>query len=1198
MENKKNQLPKNSSAKESKQESDWQQYVRGQNFPLDFFVSQKAWQKFELPKILQQLKQIPQGKEIARSRILVHQINQYTKPHLALAPAEFTAIGLINEIFHYLTNYYVEDLDDQVFKTIAKQYQKKNSKEQSQQTIEKFVSHFYPLNFLNESAQPQKDIKEISNDPDLILTFLAETIYVDLFNENPAATRYRIVYDNQELQEDQSYQKLKKTMQEQFEKSAGIGRDKKNFLQFLQEPQQADPISVYGQLDYIYTYWAYLLPNYLLSKILRSLDFLKEENTGRSFAGIGERDTFTPNYSDADLFPEYEAFTSDRDWMPNVILLAKNAYVWLYQLSQKYAIEIKTLDQIPDQELDILSQRGFTALWLIGLWQRSPSSSRIKHLCGNPDAIASAYSIFEYSIDELLGGEAAIENLSQRCRLRGIRLASDMVPNHMGVFSKWMVEHPEYFLAVDHCPFPGYQFNGENLSPNKDIGIYIEDGYYNRSDAAVVFKRVDFQTGETKYIYHGNDGTAMPWNDTAQLDYLKGEVREAVMQEIFRVAKNFSIIRFDAAMTLTKKHIQRLWFPLPGQGGDIPTRSEFSMSSEEFHAALPNEFWREVVDRMATDAPDTLLLAEAFWLLEGFFVRTLGMHRVYNSAFMNMLYKEENSKYRYLIRETLEFEPEILKRYTNFMTNPDEETALEQFGSGDRYFGTALMMVTLPGLPMWGHGQVENFKEKYGMEYAKAYYNEEEDLAFIDHHKRVLFPLMHKRYIFSGVENFQLFNFDHQDGYVDENVFAYSNREETEKSLVIFNNRYSDTAGSIRVSVGKLNKETNELQQVVLTDALMLHREKEYFTIMFDQMNGLEYIRSNIQLHQEGLFVMLKPHQSHAFINIREVYDADGHWQKIFQDLNGSGVSSIEEFYRETRYQEIILLLEQIINFEDSQKFLKILLEEKTFSVTSPLKEKMEKTIFSLVETLQPNRKQSENKKLGQDLARRVLKNLQISHNLLQKEKLENKKKEERKQKALFLIYVSLLADLGTIRSPQNSQMQSARWFDEWVLYKRCSRIFEKHQVENIFGFSLTHLLHLGIRHKDWGSFFENEREAEWLHSFFAHHDVQSFVRLHKYASKVYVQKEQLEILFAYLSFLLKLHSENVVVINKANQFLTKVLEQTEQCGYVFSCVLEKFSINKEMSSTLDSTTEGTKSHSNKKKSTIKKEKKPNSKNT
>jgi hypothetical protein len=35
---------------------------------------------------------------------------------------------------------------------------------------------------------------------------------------------------------------------------------------------------------------------------------------------------------------------------------------------------------------------------------------------------------------------------------------------------------------------------------------------------------------------------------------------------------------------------------------------------------MPQEFWREVVDRVAVEAPGTLLLAEAFWLMEGYFV--------------------------------------------------------------------------------------------------------------------------------------------------------------------------------------------------------------------------------------------------------------------------------------------------------------------------------------------------------------------------------------------------------------------------------------------------------------------------------------------------------------------------------------------------------------------------------------------------
>jgi len=144
------------------------------------------------------------------------------------------------------------------------------------------------------------------------------------------------------------------------------------------------------------------------------------------------------------------------------------------------------------------------------------------------------------------------------------------------------------------------------------VGIILEDHYYSKTDASVVFKRLDRYTGDVRYIYHGNDGTSFPWNDTAQLDYSQAQVREAVIQTILHVARNFPIIRFDAAMTLAKKHIQRLWFPEPGSGGAIPSRAEHGMTRSEFDAAMPEEFWREVVDRVAAEVPDTLLLAEAF----------------------------------------------------------------------------------------------------------------------------------------------------------------------------------------------------------------------------------------------------------------------------------------------------------------------------------------------------------------------------------------------------------------------------------------------------------------------------------------------------------------------------------------------------------------------------------------------------------
>ena len=42
--------------------------------------------------------------------------------------------------------------------------------------------------------------------------------------------------------------------------------------------------------------------------------------------------------------------------------------------------------------------------------------------------------------------------------------------------------------------------------------------------------------------------------------------------------------------------------------------------------------------------------------MEGYFVRTLGMHRVYNSAFMHMLRDEKNAEYEQVLHETVAFD--------------------------------------------------------------------------------------------------------------------------------------------------------------------------------------------------------------------------------------------------------------------------------------------------------------------------------------------------------------------------------------------------------------------------------------------------------------------------------------------------------------------------------------------------------------
>jgi hypothetical protein len=281
-----------------------------------------------------------------------------------------------------------------------------------------------------------------------------------------------------------------------------------------------------GQLRFVIEKWGHLFGETFSVRVLRGLDFIREEIIRKGQGPIDSRkaETHVPIFG-GNEYAEYERYSLDKDWMPRLVLLAKNTYVWLGQLSKKYQCDITTLDQIPDEELDLLASRGFTGLWLIGLWERSRASESIKQRMGQEDAVASAYSLHSYDIADDLGDWNALNDLRSRAWARGIRLSADMVPNHMGIDSTWVMEHSDWFLSSSFPPYPSYTFNSKNLSDDSRAAIILEDHYYNHSDASVVFKRIDSQTHETRYIYHGNDGTSFPWNDTAQLDYTNPAVR-------------------------------------------------------------------------------------------------------------------------------------------------------------------------------------------------------------------------------------------------------------------------------------------------------------------------------------------------------------------------------------------------------------------------------------------------------------------------------------------------------------------------------------------------------------------------------------------------------------------------------------------------------------------------------------------------
>jgi glycosidase len=912
---------------------------------MEFHIARALRDKLKLDDILFSYTGNVVFANVAASRRLAQQLNDARGPNAdpstAYNAGALYAMGLIDELNHALIARYRKEIDPAVLHDAMRFFSAHSTPEQLDKLLLAFTEQFPSTDIYRGHITAAKWLQGTSEDglPNREAAF-EELLMLWLANANPAFKPFRTLFEDQTLQQQTIYKQVTAALPEYFITRPPLP-EVGTLLEALTAPFLASPDSLTGQLDFIREHWSKHLGEDL-RRVLLAIDTLREEDlaiwmrfhppgpdnfrhgppgggegfVGDEYIGFDDQYTIGPDgtrirkvrYADGYQAPlnEYEAFSADQAWMPTVVLIAKSTYVWLEQLSKKHLRHIHRLDQIPDEELHLLAERGITGLWLIGLWERSTASQTIKRLRGHADAVASAYSLKEYRIAEDLGGNDAYENLRNRAGAAGLRLASDMVPNHMGIDSNWVIENPDWFLHRWESPFPVYSFEGPDLSNDSRVEIKIEDHYYDQTDAAVVFRLRHHANGATRYMYHGNDGTTFAWNDTAQLDYSKAAVREHVIQTILYVARLFPIIRFDAAMVLAKRHVQRLWFPLPGAGGSIPSRAENAMSQEEFDALMPHEFWREVVDRVAVEVPGTLLLAEAFWMLEGYFVRTLGMHRVYNSAFMNMLRDEENAKYRSYLKKTIEFDPDILKRYVNFMSNPDERTAIDQFGSGDKFFGVATLMATLPGLPMFGHGQIEGFTERYGMEFKQAKMEEWPNDDLVARHMREIAPLLKRRHLFAESIDFVLYDFWTGYGTVNENVFAYSNQRHGQRALILYNNSYGSTQGTVHMSVASMDKGSGELRQRSLSNGLHLPFDGELILAWRDTANGLEYLRRSTDFHNHGLTVDLRGYQYAVLLDWRELRStAECPWGKLCDSLNGKGVPSIDEALQHLRLRPL-----------------------------------------------------------------------------------------------------------------------------------------------------------------------------------------------------------------------------------------------------------------------------------------------------
>src|SRR4030043_1543233 len=303
------------------------------------------------------------------ARLFATKINQKRDvinfPENVVRAGHINAMGLIDEILHMVVQLYRQQINPIVMQEALDWLYGMLGKDAIDDTLLQFVQEFPSMAIYRQGMSPQDYLDSVTDGISNRQVALEELLMLWLANANPAFSPYQELFDDSLLLKETAYGKLIPLMHAFFETQPPFGPDNQNLIDMLRSPAIVAPHSLTSQLEYIRHRWGALLGKFLF-RLLGSLDLIKEEEKA-IFMGPGPSRV----YEFAGMEVEPERYSLDKDWMPSLVLLAKNAYVWLDQLSKTYQRPITNLGQIPEEELDKLAQWGFTGLWLIGLWERS-----------------------------------------------------------------------------------------------------------------------------------------------------------------------------------------------------------------------------------------------------------------------------------------------------------------------------------------------------------------------------------------------------------------------------------------------------------------------------------------------------------------------------------------------------------------------------------------------------------------------------------------------------------------------------------------------------------------------------------------------------------------------------------------------------------------------------------------------------------
>lgn len=355
-------------------------------------------------------------------------------------------------------------------------------------------------------------------------------------------------------------------------------------------------------------------------------------------------------------------------WRKRPMIYEIPTWVWLNEMRARHGAGV-TLGTIPAAEWDALAELDIDAVWLMGVWERSPAGIAVSNANSEQqgefqralpdytpaDNVGSAYCVRDYVVAEHLGGPAALAQARAALNARGLRLILDFVPNHVAIDHPWASHHPDYFVRG----------TSEDLAraPSEFVSV------------------------SGNVLANGRDPYFAPWRDVLQLNAFHTQLRAAAVATVSSIAAQCDGLRCDMAMLLLNDIFQRTW---GDRAGEKPA----------------TEYWQDVIPAVKAKYPNTLFIAEVYWDLE-YEMMQKGFDYCYDKRLYDRLVGDNAESIRAHLTAGLDYQDRLVR----FIENHDEPRAAATFyGAKER--AAAIVMATTPGAKLVYDGQLEGRQVK------------------------------------------------------------------------------------------------------------------------------------------------------------------------------------------------------------------------------------------------------------------------------------------------------------------------------------------------------------------------------------------------------------------------------------------------------------------------------------------------------